>query len=222
MESAGALLADGPDLWFTSHLNENVEEIEGVRQLFGCDYATSYERAGLLGPRWVLAHNVHPSLRADDARPGTARPSRTARPRTPRSAAGCSRSAPTSRSGSGSPSAPTSEPAPVSRCSRRGCRPTSPSSSSAARATSSPRAHLLHLATSAGADVLGLSEVIGDFSVGKEFDALWLRPSPDCTLDVALRHADGYDDALAKAFALAGPADVGGSWVAGQRLAIAG
>ena len=35
MASAGALLADVPDLWFTSHLNENVEEIEGVRQLFG-------------------------------------------------------------------------------------------------------------------------------------------------------------------------------------------
>ena len=62
MESAGSLLADGDELWFTSHLNENVEEIEGVRQLFGCDYSTSYERSGLLGPRSVLAHNVHPSL----------------------------------------------------------------------------------------------------------------------------------------------------------------
>ena len=33
-----------------------------MRQLFGCDYTTSYERAGLLGPRSVLAHNVHPTL----------------------------------------------------------------------------------------------------------------------------------------------------------------
>ena len=61
LESAGALLAEVDDLWFTSHLNENVEEIEGVRQLFGCDYTTSYERAGLLGPRSVFAHNVHPT-----------------------------------------------------------------------------------------------------------------------------------------------------------------
>ena len=76
--------------------------------------------------------------------------------------------------------------------------------------------HLLHLATSAGADALGLSSVIGDFSVGKEFDALWLRPPAGCTLDVALRNADSPDDALAKAFALAGPSDVAGSWVAGE------
>ena len=78
--------------------------------------------------------------------------------------------------------------------------------------------HLLHLATSAGADALGLSSVIGDFTVGKEFDALWLRPSSGCTLDVALRHADSAEDALAKAFALAGPADVAATWVAGERV----
>jgi guanine deaminase len=79
--------------------------------------------------------------------------------------------------------------------------------------------HLLWLATAAGADVLGLSAEIGDFSVGKQFDALWLHPDPGSTLAVALRHADGEDDALAKVFALATPADVAGSWVAGARLA---
>ena len=77
-------------------------------------------------------------------------------------------------------------------------------------------AHLLWLASSAGAEVLGLSDTVGDFSVGKEFDALWLRPSAGCTLDVALRHADSTDEAVAKAFALAGPADVAGTWVAGE------
>jgi guanine deaminase len=76
-------------------------------------------------------------------------------------------------------------------------------------------AHLLHLATAAGAQALGLDHVVGDFSVGKEYDALWLRPPDGSTLDVALRHAESTDDALAKAFALAGPADVATSWVAG-------
>jgi guanine deaminase len=61
LESAGALLADVPDSFFTSHINENTEEIRGVRELFGCDYATSYDKHGLLGPRSVLAHNVHPT-----------------------------------------------------------------------------------------------------------------------------------------------------------------
>jgi len=82
--------------------------------------------------------------------------------------------------------------------------------------------HLLHLATAAGADVLGLSDVIGDFSIGKQFDALWLRPPAGSTLDVALRHADSDDDALAKAFALAGPADVAATWVAGERITVSG
>ena len=49
-------------------------------------------------------------------------------------------------------------------------------------------AHLLHLATAAGADALGLTE-LGDLSVGKRFDAIWLRPAPSTTLDVALRSA---------------------------------
>ncbi len=78
--------------------------------------------------------------------------------------------------------------------------------------------HLLHLATASGAEALGLADVIGDFEVGKEFDALWLRPEPGCTLDVALRHATSEEDALAKAFALAGPADVAATWVAGNRV----
>jgi guanine deaminase len=66
--------------------------------------------------------------------------------------------------------------------------------------------------------VLGLSDVVGDFSVGKEFDALWLRPEPGSTLAVALRHADSDDDAVAKVFTLATPADVRRTWVAGERL----
>ena len=66
--------------------------------------------------------------------------------------------------------------------------------------------------------MLGLSETTGDFSVGKEFDALWLRPAPGSTLAVALAHADSDDDALAKVFALATPGDVAATWVAGERL----
>ena len=37
--------------------------------------------------------------------------------------------------------------------------------------------HLLHLTTMAGADALGLADVVDDFLVGKEFDALWLSPT---------------------------------------------
>ena len=67
--------------------------------------------------------------------------------------------------------------------------------------------------------MLGLSDTIGDFSVGKEFDALWLRPSAGShPRRRAAARRRRHDDALAKAFALAGPADVAATWVAGERV----
>jgi guanine deaminase len=79
-------------------------------------------------------------------------------------------------------------------------------------------AHLLYLATAAGAKALGLAEQIGDLSAGKEFDAVWLRPAAGSILDVGLRHAADADNALAKIFALGTPADVAGVWIAGDRV----
>ena len=38
-------------------------------------------------------------------------------------------------------------------------------------------AHLLHLSTSAGAAALGLADTVGDLSVGKQFDAVLVRPA---------------------------------------------
>ena len=78
--------------------------------------------------------------------------------------------------------------------------------------------HLLHLATTAGAAALGLSDQVGDLGVGKRFDAQWLRPPPGSTLAAVLRNASSPEDALAKAFALGTPADVAGVWVDGEQL----
>jgi len=80
-------------------------------------------------------------------------------------------------------------------------------------------AHLLYLATRAGAQALGLDHRVGDFTVGKEFDAVWLRPAAGSTLAVNLRHARDTTDALARTFALATPADVAGVWIRGERAA---
>ena len=62
---------------------------------------------------------------------------------------------------------------------------------------------------------------MGEFSVGSEFDAVWLRPVEGSTLDCGLRNADSADAALAKVFALGTDADVAGVWIGGvpgQRL----
>ena len=230
MHSAAARVgrcAAGRDrgLWFTSHVNENPEEIEGVRQLFGCDYTTSYDRAGLLGPRSVLAHNVHPTI--PELRMLGASGTAVAHCPTSNAALGSGEFQLGLHLAHGVPVALGSDVGAGTGFSlfkeglqayfmqqlmgreRGGHR-------LAAR-------HLLHLATTAGAEALGLADVVGDFSVGKEFDALWLRPSSGCTLDVALRHASSPDDALAKAFALAGPADVAatGSAARGYRRRVA-
>ena len=75
--------------------------------------------------------------------------------------------------------------------------------------------HLLYLATRAGARALGLDDRVGDFAVGKDFDAVWLRPAAGSTLAVNLAHARDTTDALARIFALATPADVAGVWIRG-------
>src|SRR5690606_3374487 len=82
--------------------------------------------------------------------------------------------------------------------------------------------HLLHLSTSAGAAALGLSDTVGDLSVGKQFDAICLRPPAGTALDIGLRHADSPEAALGKVFALAGDADVADVWVGGEQIASGG
>ena len=51
LASAGGAAGDVPDAFFTSHINENRDEIAGVRELFGCDYVDTYDKHGLVGPR---------------------------------------------------------------------------------------------------------------------------------------------------------------------------
>jgi guanine deaminase len=215
LASAGELLRDVPGSFFTSHLNENPEEIRGVRELFGCDYTATYDHHGLLTERSVLAHNVHPT-----------RSELQVLGRRGVSVAHC----PTSNAALGSGLFPLGSHLAF------GVRVALGSDVGAGTGFSLFKeglqayfaqqllgldghrltaGHLLHLATAAGADALGLADVAGDLGVGKEFDALWLSPAPGTTLDVALRHAESPDDALAKAFALATPADVRQTWVAG-------
>ena len=58
---------------------------------------------------------------------------------------------------------------------------------------------------------------MGDFSVGRQFDAVWIRPPAGSTFEVVLEHAEDASQALAKVFALGGSADVAGVWVGGRQ-----
>lgn len=220
LESDSAVLAELGDGFFTSHVNENLAEIAGVAEFFpgARDYLDTYDRAGLLQRRAVLAHNVHPTD-AELARLGE----------TGAAVAHCPTSNSTLASGF----------FPLRRHLDHGVRVALGSDVGAGTGFSLFKegvqayfmqqlapgggvpltsAHLLHLATAAGADALDLGEQVGDLSVGKRFDAVWVRPAAGEPLDIGLRHASSDEDALAKLFALGTPADVATVWVDGREV----
>ena len=210
-------MASRPDLLFTSHLNENPREIETVAELFPerTSYLDTYDRHGLVGRRSVFAHSVHTT----DAELG-----RLAE--TGATAAHC----PTSNAALGSGLFP------LRRHVDAGVRVALGSDVGAGTGFSlfkeglqayfmqmlrpgdgaqlSP-AHMLHLATSAGAQALGLPGV-GHLDVGMQFDAVHVSPPAGSTYDIVLRAAESADDALARTFALATTGDVAATWVGGD------
>lgn len=202
----------------TSHLNENLAEIERVRELFGCGYLDSYDRHGLVGPRSVFAHNVHPAdteLKLLAARGASVAHCPTSNAtlgsglfRLGRHLAYGVRVALGTDVGAGAGFCLFKEALQGYFIQRL----------SGADGVPLTAAHLLYLATGAGADALGLGGEVGDLSTGKQFDALWLSPPAGTALAVGLAHAKNPDDALSKVFALATPADVREVWVAGTRV----
>lgn len=217
LESCRALHDEVAGSWFTSHLNENMAEVAEVRRLFDCAaYLDSYEGHGLVGPRSVFAHNVYPTeteLKLLGARGA--------------SVAHCA----TSNAALGSGSFPFDQHLAHGVHVALGCDVGGGTGFSlfkeglqayfiqrlrGASGVSLTSAHLLYLATGAGAAALGLDDQIGDLGVGKRFDALWLDPAVGTPLEVGLRHAAGEQDALAKVFALATPHDIAAVWVDGN------
>ena len=219
LAACGAVHAEVGGSWFTSHLNESVAEVGEVARLFpgSRHYVDTYDRHGLVGARSVLAHNVHPT--DDELRVLGARGA---------SVAHC----PTSNAALGSGLFP------LLRHRQHGIRVALGSDVGAGTGFSlfkeglqayfhqrllGPEGpltstDLLHLATAAGAQALGLADEVGDLSEGKQFDATWVRPRAGDALDLCLRHASSPEDALAKIFALGHDSDVAGVWVGGRRV----
>lgn len=220
LESCATTFREVEGSWFTSHVNENTAEVAEVAQLFGgAAYVDTYDHHGLLSPRSVLAHNVHPTdpeLATLAARGA--------------SVAHC----PTSNSALGSGLFP------LRRHVEAGVQVAMGSDVGAGTGFSMLKeglqayfmqrllgdvglpltsAHLLWLCTSAGARALGLGHEVGDLSVGKQFDAIWLLPQAGDPLAVGMGNAKSADDALSKVFALGTTSDIGGVWVGGDQIA---
>lgn len=222
LEVCGDLLGD--DVWFTSHVNENLAEVAAVAELFPGtrDYLDTYHRHGLVTDRSVFAHNVHVTEAELALMGGTGA-----------WAAHC----PTSNAALGSGLFP------LRRHVEHGVGVALGSDVGAGTGLYLPKealqayfmqqllgsdglaltpVHLLYLATRAGALALGIADRVGDFGVGKEFDAVCWQAPASSDLSVNLKYATDATDALARVFALATPADVAGVWVRGELVGAPG
>jgi guanine deaminase len=202
LDACHALLRDG--VLFTSHVNESLGEIDFVRRLFpqARDYLDTYERAGLLTDRSVLAHNVHVS----DGELHRLAAADTAIAHCPSSNAFLA-----------------SGIFPMARHVAAGVRFGMGTDVGAGTGLSMLKeglvayhvqmvrdqgqmlgpAQLLWLVTAAGARALGLEDTCGDFTPGKQADIALIRAPEGSTLEAVLDQAPDWAATLGAIFTLA-------------------
>jgi guanine deaminase len=209
LEVCGALLKEHPTIHFQTHLNENTREIEEVRRLFpwASDYVGVYERFGLVRARSVLAHSVHST---DDELRRIAKGGVTI--------AHC----PASNAALGSGHFP------LRRHVEAGVRVALGTDVGAGTGFGMLKeglqaylmqrlapegfalapAHLLYMATRAGAEALGLGAETGDFSLGKSADFVYLRAPEGSPLAAVAARTGSPEQVLGALFTLAGAESV--------------
>jgi guanine deaminase len=217
LSMCGDLARENPDLVVTTHLNETRSEVELVASLFpwALDYLETYERYGLLRAGSVFAHDVHVSegeLRRLAAA-GAA-------------VAHC----PSSNAFLGSGLFP------LRRHLEFGVKVGLGTDVGAGTGFSmfneglmayhrqmlSPDhlalgpAHLLWLATSAGARALGLADEVGDLSPGKSADFVLVRPPEGSTLHTVIDGSESVEAKLGALFTLAREESIAEVRVAGR------
>ena len=220
LKTCGDLLADNHDLFFTSHINEQLEEISFVKTLFpDCkDYLETYERYNLVNRRSVYAHDVHPS---------DSELSRLARHEA--SVSHCASS--NMFIGSGL--------FPMQKHLQHGVHFALGSDVGGGTGFSLFKeglnayehqmllqnegypltaTHLLYLATLAGAKALDLEQQIGDFTPGKQADFIVVKAPRGSTLEATLQHSPSADATLAALFTLAREDCVEATFVGGEKL----
>ncbi|MEO8027147.1 MAG: guanine deaminase, partial [Bryobacteraceae bacterium] len=213
----GTLLREHPGVLFQTHMNENVREIEEVRQAFpwANDYLAVYEKFALTGARSVLAHNVHPSDSELDrlAASGT-------------SVAHC----PCSNGALGSGLFP------FRRHLAAGVRVAMGTDVGAGTGYSLWKeglqaymvqrlsvdglaltpVQLLYLSTLAGAEALGMAHETGDLTPGKSADFVYWRAPSGSPLEAAVARVEDPSDLLAAFFTLGSAQCVGEVRVGGE------
>jgi guanine deaminase len=219
LEICEALMREHEGVRFQTHLNENCSEIAEVARLFpwAADYLGIYERFHLTGRGAVMAHNVHPSPSELE---------RLAVSGTAVSHCPCSNAA----LGSGFFPLRRHIEAGV-KCSlgtdvgggtgfgilKEGLQAYLLQRLAPERFTLDP-AHLLYLATRGGSEALDLEDQIGDFTIGKAADIVYLRPPPNSPLAAVVERAETMDRVLAALFTLGDSSCVKEVWVGGTTI----
>jgi guanine deaminase len=219
LSACGELAREAPGVLVTSHLNETAGEIESVAALFpwARDYLETYERYGLVSARSVFAHDVHV---------GDGELARLAAS----GAAVCHCPSSNAFLGSGS--------FPFRRHLEAGVRVALGTDVGAGTGLSmlaeglmaynvqmlaGPElgvrlgpAHLLWLASAAGALALGLSDEVGDLSIGKSADFMLVRPPAGSTLSGVLSRCGSVEEKVGVLFTLAREESIAEVRVAGR------
>jgi guanine deaminase len=209
LEICQSLLVEHPSVLLQTHINENSAEIAEVSQLFpwATDYLAIYEKYGLVRSGSILAHNVH----ATDSELDRLASSGSAIAHCPSSNAAL---------GSGL--------FPLRRHLQAGVRCALGTDIGGGTGFGMLKeglqaymlqriapdgmllnaAHMLYLATLAGAEALQLGNETGDFSPGKSADFIYIKPPAETPLAAVLERDPSPEQALAAIFTLAGAESV--------------
>lgn len=216
MRLCGELARAYDGLYIQTHINENHEEISATADAFPAakHYLDVYDRFGLLGPRTVLAHNIH----ACDAQLQRLQQSQSAVCHCPASnfylGSGIfslqrhlDHGVPVlvgTDIGAGTNFGVLEELASVYKAQQM-------------QRLSLNAGHLLFLGTLAGARALHLDDRIGNFAVGKHADFVVVDAAEDPGLSLRLSFCDSREDALFTQLNLARPHHVRATYTLGRR-----
>lgn len=211
-----SLMVEHPEVWMQTHINENVDEIAFVAELFpeARDYLDTYARHDLLTTRSIFAHNIHVS---DDELARLAA--------TGAKIAHC----PSSNMFIGSGIFDMRRHLDAGIAFALGSDVAGGTGFSLFKEALMSyqgqmlqqdgypltAAHLLYLVTRAGAQLLGYDN-LGELSLGKQADFVVVHPQPHSSLANVLAHSPSAEASLSAIFTLAREDCIAATYIAGE------
>jgi guanine deaminase len=215
LEASGHFLASNPDVHMQTHLSESSEEVAWVRSLFpqAKSYTEVYHQFGLCGPNSSFAHAIH----LEDSELEVLSQTRSKIAHCPSANLFLGSGLfdyQRSREAGVSVGLGSDVGAGTSLClldvlrDFYGVQMT--------KGNRIPVGTMLHLATQAGADLLGLGSEIGSFEVGKRADFIAIRPIWDDLFAARWSQCQSMEDQFFAAAMLGGTSSIASTTIAGR------